>query len=326
MRTDLDPSLLQPGEGAGGGEPAPAAKPWVLVSLGCGRRQFEVTEFQRSQEGAAQMAAARGGVEARILVAENDRDLQIRQIMDAVLLPEGRRPVAVVAYTAAVEGYEQVARVALEAGIGWVLVDSQMSLDPLRGEFPDALVSSVSADSVEVGRLSARLALALLPRGGEAVVIEGPSGTSTALQRLQGLQEGLGGSQLRIGNTLVADWKTAGAEKVTESWLERAGDSLVRPDLIISQNDEMAVGMLRVLRERKPSWGKVPAIGIDGLPDHGQRLVREGVLSATILNPSPTGPGVDLVVRWLRGEKVGPITIPVRPYPAIEELAPLPRA
>jgi ABC-type sugar transport system substrate-binding protein len=123
--------------------------------------------------------------------------------------------------------------------------------------------------------------------------------------------------------TLVSDWKTAGAEQVAESWLGLAGGSAARPDLVISQNDEMAVGVLRAFAAMRPSWGKVPAIGIDGLPDYGQRLVNEGVLSATILNPSPTGPGVDLVARWLRGEKVTSVTIPVRPYPSIEELAPL---
>jgi ABC-type sugar transport system substrate-binding protein len=298
-------------------------KRWVLLSLGCGRPQYEVTEFQRSQEGAARLAATRGGLELRVVVAENDPTRQKTQIMDAVTAPEADRPVAVVVHAAALVGFERVAQAALSAGVGWVLVDSSIPPSLLRADFPGCLLSSASPDSVEVGRLSASLALALLPDGGSAVLIEGPSTTAVALQRRRGLVEGLRDSKLRIVQTLVADWKTAGAEKATHAWLEAAGDIAAKPDLVISQNDEMAEGVLRVLRVKRPSWGKVAAIGIDGLSDYGQRLVHEGVLSATIVAPSSTGPGVDLVVRWLAGEKVTPVTVPVHPHPSLLELAPL---
>jgi simple sugar transport system substrate-binding protein len=231
--------------------------------------------------------------------------------------------VAVLAYTVNVVDYDQVARAVLATGIGWVLVDSPIPLGPLRADFPDLLVCSVTADSEAVGRLSADLARSLLPGGGKALVIEGPSGTAVAIHRLNGLMEGLRGSNLQILETLVGDWKTSAAEKQAEAWLDRAGDAAARPDIVISQNDEMAEGVLRAFRARRPAWGKVAAIGIDGLPDYGQRLVQEGVLAATILNPSPTGPGVDVVARWLRGERVDFVAIPVRPYPSIEELSPI---
>jgi ABC-type sugar transport system substrate-binding protein len=297
--------------------------PWVLVSLGYGRHLMESTEYQRRQELGARLAAERGGLGARILVAEGDADLQMQQILEAVAAPPGSRPAGVVACTVGEAGFDRVARTVLEAGVGWVLVDNEGPLTSLRAEFPDRLVSWASVDYVELGRISARMALVLLPGGGKILCMEGPSAAAAALRRRQGLNQVLHGSNVQIVETLVADWKPAGAAKATEAWLERARTGAVKPDLIVSQNDEMAEGVLRTLRASRPEWGRIPAIGCDGLPDGGQRLVREGDLVATILNPAPFGPGVDLVVRWLRGEQVEPVTIPARPYPAIEELAPL---
>jgi len=299
--------------------------PWVLVSLGHGRRQKESTEYQRWQENAAIMAAQRGGLEARISVAEGDVGVQTKQILEAVSAPAGQRPVAVVVCTVSVVGFDRVARSALAAGVGWVVVDNVRPLSSLLSEFPDQLVSWASVDYVETGRLSARMAKALLPSGGRVLCLEGPSVAAAALQRRRGIEEVFKESQIEIGDTLVGDWKPAGAARETTAWLERTGSSAVKPDLVVSHNDEMAEALLRVFREKRPAWGKVPAIGCDGLPDVGQRLVNDGDLLATIINPAASGPGVDLVVRWLRGEKVDPVVVPVRPYPAIEELAPLSR-
>lgn len=292
-------------------------KPWVLVSL-----LTDHQEYQRLQASEARAVAARGGLDARVVFSENDPTRQIQQISEAATAPEGSRPVAVVAETAGSVGFERVARSVLQAGVGWVLVsDNPRYLDTLRREFPDRLVASACINNEEIGRLLAKTALALLPAGGKVLCVEGPTATAATLQRRRGLEDGLRGSKVQIGKTLGSDWTAAGAQKVTESWLGLAAKSALKPDLIVALNDEMAVGVQNAFQAKRPEWGKVRAIGCDGLPEGGQKLVKEGVLAATIVAPASTGPGTDLVVRSVRGEKVEQVhAVPVRPFPTIEEL------
>lgn len=292
-------------------------KPWILVSL-----LAEHQEYQQVQAAEARTAAARGGLDARVVYAESDPTRQIKQITEAVSAPGGS-PVAVVVETAGSVGFERVARSVLEAKVGWVLVsDSPRYLDSLHREFPDRIVTAACLNNEEMGRLLGSMVLALLPAGGKLLVVEGPTATAATLQRRRGLEDGIRGSKAQIVKTLGSDWTAAGAEKVTGAWLRLAGKSAQKPDLLVALNDEMAVGVLRGIKTQRPEWGTIRAIGCDGLPSGGQRLVREGVLAATIVTPATTGPGVDLLVKAMHGEQVPPVVhVAARPYPTLEELA-----
>jgi ABC-type sugar transport system substrate-binding protein len=289
-------------------------KPWILVSL-CNDRQ----EYQRLQAADARAAAARAGLDAKLVYSEIDPARQVQQLSEAVSGPEGSRPVALVVETAGSVGFERVARSALGAGVGWVQVsDSPRYLEALRREFPDRLVAATCYDNQEIGRTLARLALRALPSGGSLVVVEGPTATAGTLQRRRALEEGLRGSGLRAAKTLSADWTSAGGHKATEAWLRLTGKAAAKPDLLVAFNDEMAVGALAAIHAVRPDWGAIRAVGCDGLPESGQRLVREGVLAATVVTPTTTGPAVDLVARSMRGEQVPPVeSIPTRPFPPI---------
>jgi ABC-type sugar transport system substrate-binding protein len=293
-------------------------KQWVLVSL-----LSDHQEYQRLQASEAKTAGARGGLDVRVVASDSDPTKQIQQISAAIASPEGTRPVAVVAETAGSVGFERVARSVLQAGAAWMLVsDNPRYLDTLRREFPDRLVGSACINNPEIGGLLGRMALTLLPAGGKILCVEGPTATAATLQRRRALEEGIRGSRVQIYKTLGSDWTGAGAQKVAESWLALAGKSAVKPDLIVSFNDEMAVGVLQAIQAKHPEWGKVRAIGCDGLPESGQRLVKEGVLAATIVTPATAGSGTEQVVKSLRGEKVDQaVAVPIRPFPSIEELA-----
>jgi len=289
-------------------------KPFVLVSL-----LTDQQEYQRLQAAEATAAATQGGIDARVVFSKNDPALQIQQISDAIGAPEGGRPLAVVAHTAGSFGFERVARAALEVGVGWVLVnDSPRFLDNLALEYPGRLVAATCIQNEDVGRLLARMALKLCPEGGEVLTVEGPSAMAATLQRRRGIEEGLRGSKLRIVKTVTGDWTTAGAEKSVTSWLRFTGKGAVKPELILSLNDEMAEGALRAIQANRPDWGAVRAVGCDGLPEGGQRLVREGVLAGTLVVPATTAPGVQLAIKAWRGEQAPRFTaIPVHPYPPL---------
>ncbi len=293
----------------------------VLVSL-----LTEGQEFQRLQAEDARAAGARTGLDVEVVWAENNPVAQLQQIFRAVNAPVESRPSAVVVEPAALAGLDGAGRAAAAAGVGWVLLgDRPTALEPLQKEFPGKLIACVGTDNEGIGRLQARLFRALLPAGGTMVYVEGPSFSAAAIHRRKLMQEGLAGSRIEIVKVFSGDWTAASAERAATFWLKLA-QRAQRPDLVGSQNDEMALGARKALSALRPEWTGISYTGVDGLPDGGQRLVREKVLAATVVTPSPTGPSVELVARALRSEKVPPFTLmPPRVFPPLEELQAAPR-
>ncbi len=279
-------------------------------------------EFQLMQAADAREAAARAGLELEVLFADNNAVVQIHQLFRHIHLPEAERPAALVVETVASEGFERVARNAVKAGIGWVLVNrSGGNLQALRTERSDLPISSVSVDNVETGRIQGRQLRALLPRGGPAVYLQGPSETATATERLRGTQEVIQGTGIEL-RILNGDWTEESGEKALSSWLRLTTSEAFRPAAVCCQNDSMAVGARRAIRQHRQEWADLPFTGCDGLPEGGQKLVRTGELTATVITPLPAGAAVALVARALAGAPV-PAELRLAPqsYPKEEELA-----
>lgn len=296
-----------------------AQKPRVLVSL-----LSEKQEFQKLQAETARATGERLGIDVEVAWAESNPVTQLHQLYDALRAPEGSRPAALVIEPAAVAGLEAAARAAVAAGVGWVLLGDRADvLERLQQESPGKLVCTLGTDNEGIGRLQARIYRALLPRGGRMVHVEGPSFSAAAIHRRKLMQEGLAGSGIEIVKVLTGDWSTASAERAATFWL-RLGAKAAAPDLVAAQNDQMAEGVRQAVTALRPDWTGVAYVGVDGLPDGGQRLVREKVLAATIVTPPPTGPAVELVARALRGEQVPPFSLMApRALPAVEELRPV---
>lgn len=292
-----------------------AGTPRLLVSLFDERQ-----EYQRLQGEEARATAARLGLDVDVLYSNSDPAMQCRQIEEAVQVPEDRRPTAVVVHPISVTALEPAASAALRAGVGWVSTEPALYLDSLRRAHPGALIAVVAADAHEMGRLQAKIFRALLPRGGSVVYIEGPVLSPPVVHRREGVQEGLRGSGVEVAKTLHGDWSEASGEKAATLWL-RLG-RVTRPGLIGAQNDIMAAGARKAIQAWKPEWLDVPITGCDGLPEGGQRLVREKILAATVIQPTTAGAAIELVARALRGEKVEAFTsLPPRAFPPVEELS-----
>ena len=65
----------------------------------------------------------------------------------------------------------------------------------------------------------------------------------------------------------------------------------------------MAVGARKALLEHRRDWTGLRFLGCDGLPEGGQRLVAQGLLAATVVTPSNTGPALEIVARWLHTKR-----------------------
>src|SRR5881392_1829902 len=85
--------------------------------------------------------------------------------------------------------FPQVAKAAGTAGIGWAVLSRVADYACELRKSAHVPVFSVSTDQVEVGRIQARQAMALLPRGGSVLFIQGPSVSSVSRDRQTGFQE-----------------------------------------------------------------------------------------------------------------------------------------
>ncbi|HYD42145.1 MAG TPA: substrate-binding domain-containing protein [Anaeromyxobacter sp.] len=287
----------------------------VVLSLLTSRQ-----EFQKQQEVEARAAASRAGLDVEVVYVENDPVRQIAQLEEYVRRAPGERPAAFVVEAVATVGFERIARSAVAARIGWVIVSARAPyLEAVRRDFPGALVSSASVDDLEIGRIQGRQLKALLPRGGQVLQVEGPSASAATVLRRRMTDEELKDSRVVVAHAIAGDWTTEGADWAVSSWLAENRDA--RFDAVCAQNDEMAVGARKALRNHRPDWVG-PFTGCDGLPDGGQRMVREGLLAATVVKPPTGGAGVELVAAALRGEPVPPhVLIPPRSVPELEVLA-----
>src|ERR1700716_3368662 len=146
-------------------------------------------DYQIEQAQSAEQAARNLGVEAQILYANNDAITQSTQILKAVQAAENLRPDAIVFEPVGGTALPQVARAAVNAGIGWAVLNRDATYVAELRRLSKATVFRISADHVEIGRIQGRQFAALLPRGGSILYIQGPSENSAAKDRTLGMME-----------------------------------------------------------------------------------------------------------------------------------------
>jgi ABC-type sugar transport system substrate-binding protein len=283
-------------------------------------------DYQRLLEEDCLAAARRRNSGARVFSANADHDTQERQIRAALALPAGQRPTLLLVCPVREASLRIVAREAVAQGIGWVLLNRWSDyLLVLREEFPHVPVFSVSPDQYEIGRIQARQFKLLSPGGGELVYIRGPLGASSAQRRFSAMQEELMGTPFEIA-AINSDWTSEGGERAMTEWLQIFRRGTVPKFLVGAQNDSMAQGARRALldwaRTMKQTTEQVYFTGCDGLPAHGQRLVSDGQLAATIIVPSVAARAVDEAVSMLPSGRApaAEILLGVASYPDLPGL------
>ena len=289
-------------------------------------------EFQVLQAEDARSAAGRHGLELEVLFADNNAIEQIQQLFRFIYLPPAERPAAIVVETVTGEGLERVARNATQAGIGWILLNRRVAyLEELRQKFPTLPISSVSTNQVEVGRLQGLQFRVLLPGGGSVLYVQGPPDTSAAQERLSGMTETIRGAGLDL-KVLSGQWTEASGEKAVQSFLRLKTNEGFRAHIVGCQNDAMALGARRAVAAladegSRTAWAHTVYTGCDGLPQGGQKLVKDGVLAATVVTPSNAGPALDLVAEALRTGQAppGPVTLDPMSCPEVSSIQPLGR-
>jgi len=254
-------------------------------------------DYQQEQQAAAEKAARRLGVDLKIVHANNDAVTQSQQLLHYIQGTAGSRPDAIVFEPAGGTGFPQVARAAVAADIGWVVLNHEADyLQQLR-EGCHVPVFSLSSDHEEVGKIQGKQFAALLPEGGSILYIEGPANSSATHERTAGMKL-TKPANIQV-KTMRANWTEESAYRTVSSWLRLRTSQETFVDLVGAQDDSMAAGARKAFAEiavgERERWLKIPFTGCDGLPKTGQSWVRSGLLAATIY----IRPNTDLALEML---------------------------
>jgi inositol transport system substrate-binding protein len=289
-------------------------------------------DYQQRLRDEAVVAAATSAFDVEVATAENDAWKQIAQIGNAVA--RAGEQAADGGHTALLvspvrdEWLVDLARAAVRAGLGWVILNREARyLDELRTLAPKRSIFSVNPDQTEIGRIMGRQVRTLRPGSAAVLCVLGPPTTSSANRRLEGMLSELADPGYEVAMA-HADWTSEGARLAVETWLDGPGRTRGTPDIVVAQNDDMALGARQALRDAaslhaRPELAQIPITGCDGSPTVGQRLVREGKLAATIVVPAASRPAVEWLERARNGERPPQeVVLPVRSFPELSRLRP----
>jgi ribose transport system substrate-binding protein len=292
----------------------------VLLSL-----VTDDNDYQREQASAAQTAAKQAGMELRVVYAGGDAITQTKQLLAAVQAPAGDRPSAIVVEPAGTS-MPHVAKAAVLQNIGWVVVNRSADyVAELRALRPGVVVAGIAVDNVEVGRIQGRQFEALLPGGGTVLYLEGPA-IDVSKQRHAGTLETLPHNiELQSAR---GRWTAESGAQALQIRLGLRGTKL--PDLVGSQNDDMAMGARKAVEALPPGaqrdqWLSIPYTGVDGVSTTGLAWVQQQLLAATIITPPLAGLAIELLAKAMLTGQPMPERTMVQPtsYPPVDQLRPV---
>jgi ribose transport system substrate-binding protein len=257
--------------------------------------------------------------------ANDDSITQSQQLLEIIQSRSAVRPNAFVVEPVTRTGLPRVAEAAVAQGIAWVISNSDVDYVRNLRKNPLVPVFTVTQGQHEIGRIQGKQIGALLPRGGSALYVQGPSTSSVAVQRHEGLEEA---KPRNVQVTILrSKWSEESAFQSTGAWLRLATSRAENFDLVAGQTHELALGARRATEnigneEQRKRWLEVPFVGI-GISNHVKPLVDEHVLTAAVITSATMELALRMLVRAFE-TKVHPperSTVDASSFPTLEALA-----
>jgi inositol transport system substrate-binding protein len=226
--------------------------------------------------------------------AQNDIGRQLNQIQNFI----AQKVDAIIVNPVDTDATPRMTRLALAARIPLVYVNRL----PADKQLPLG-VAFVGSDETQSGTLQMLEVCRLLHGKGDIVIMMGELTNQSARQRTQDVYDVIARPQCRgiqVVAKQTANWKRTEAADLMTNWLS-AG---LRPQAVVANDDEMAIGAIQSLKQAKLLSSTVVA-GIDATAD-GLAALKAGDLKATVFqNGAAQGAGaIDTALKLSRGEKV----------------------
>ncbi|PJG58009.1 substrate-binding domain-containing protein [Aeromonas cavernicola] len=140
-------------------------------------------------------------------------------------------------------------------------------------------VPHFGANNYNGGKEIANFVKAHYPAGADIILLTGQPGSSSNIERTQGIRDSLkaGGDKYRIVADQTGNWMRSEGMRIVESVLPSLAK---RPQVILSANDDMALGAIEALQGQGFKPGEVLVTGFDAVPEALSR-VRDGWMAVT---------------------------------------------
>jgi inositol transport system substrate-binding protein len=273
-----------------------------------------IPSFAADQVGAAMMAfdnqfqtlirlAIEKDAGSAVKVQFEDGQMDIQRQMDQVqnLLSSGVKALIVSPIDASATAPMTAA--AEKAGIPIVYVNNK----PLE-KLPANGVAFVGSDESEAGKLQMQEVCKLLNGKGKILIVMGGLSFEQTRLRTGAAEDVLKTSDcsgISVIDKQAGDWSRTSGNNLVSNWLS-AG---MKPDAIIANNDEMALGALQALEAAGISvgvgGGKVVVAGIDSTQD-AMKSIKDGKMAASVFQDA-VGQGkgaLDTAQKMMRREEI----------------------
>ncbi|HSZ10494.1 MAG TPA: substrate-binding domain-containing protein [Steroidobacteraceae bacterium] len=255
--------MLCLGTGAGCSSKSAHDRPLIVASLHNVSEPFFIAVRRELENEAAKLDVEMSVVDGQSNSAKQTADVEAAMASGAggIILA----PTNVNALAPAVESV-------LKAAIPIVTLDRRVDNTSIS-------VPHVGADNVGGGRIMAQWVIEHFPNGAHIVLISGQPGSSSAIDRTRGIQDAFksAGPQYKIVAEQSANWQREQGLTVTQNILTSLGTQV--PEVVLCEDDDMALGALEALRSSGISG--VNVLGFNATPEALAR-VRDGQLAATV--------------------------------------------
>jgi ABC-type sugar transport system substrate-binding protein len=173
--------------------------------------------------------------------------------------------------------------------------------------------ATVSTDHAAIGRIQGEQVLRVAG-GGAVLCVTGPRRSSAAQERLEALRAAVG-TGAELVDAEAGEWTEAAGIMAFGDWYRVFKSRNPALAAVAAQSDELAVGTASAIRAlgdaaHRAALARAALLGVDACPSYGRRLVDEGTLAASVVNPANTGQAIDL----LHGFWAGGQALPLRSF------------
>ncbi|MDE7332530.1 MAG: substrate-binding domain-containing protein [Lachnospiraceae bacterium] len=250
----------------------------------------EDNDFWKLLIEGAQMAAAENQIELTIVATETENDcVGQNELIEWAI---AQKPDAILLTPCSFTKTTPYAKKVKEQGIPLILVDSAVDED-----IADTVITT---DNVKLGEVEGNYMKQYVTEESQIAIIGHVEGSSTAIEREEGVRRGLGEYEDKIVDVVFCDSDYDKAYHLMMGLIEKYPDI----DLVAGLNEYSAVGAARAIKE-KELHDRIRVVGIDSSLEEIQ-LLEEGIFEIIVIqNPFKMGYlGVEAALKILNGEKV----------------------
>lgn len=238
--------------------------------------------WRAAETSVTRAEAERLGVDLKFADAQQKQENQIKALRGFIAQGVDAILIAPVVST----GWEEVLTEAKEAEIPVVLLDRGIDAPE------DLYLTSVASDQVKEGRVAGEWLVGTVgDRDCKVVELQGTVGSSPAINRKQGFEEGIAAAtNISIIRSQTGDFTRSKGKEVMEGFLKAEGGGAAIC-AVYAHNDDMAVGAIQAIKDAGLKPGSdILVVSIDAVPDIFAAMAA-GEANATVeLTPNMAGP------------------------------------